>query len=48
MTATYATYREFHVYERIVITRDGRRVAYAGQVSAAIVAAMRAAGVLIR
>jgi hypothetical protein len=47
MTAAYS-YREFHVYERVIVLRDGRRVAYVGPVSSAIVAAMQAAGVLIR
>ncbi len=48
MQATYANYREFHVYERVLVMRDGRRVAYVGPVAATIVAAMKAAGVIIR
>jgi hypothetical protein len=48
MIATYATYAEFHVYERLLVLRDGRRVAYVGPLSAAVVADMQAAGVKIR
>jgi hypothetical protein len=48
MQATYANYRELHVYERIVITRDGRRLAYVGPITPAIVADMSAKGVLIK
>jgi len=48
VTANYANYREFHVYERIIVTRDGRRLAYVGPINPATVAAMKAAGVLIR
>lgn len=48
MQATYSNAAEFHVYERVLVLRDGRRLPYVGPVSSAIVAAMQAAGVQIR
>lgn len=48
MQTNYSNYREFHVYERLVIMRDGRRVNYIGTVDATVIAAMTIAGVKIR
>ena len=44
----YANYSEFHVYERLIVTRDGRRLHYVGVISPAVINAMRVAGVKVR
>lgn len=44
----YANYAEFHVYERIAVLRDGRRLHYVGIISPVVIAAMTAQGVKIR
>ncbi len=47
-TANYAGYAEFHVYERVAIMRDGRRIGFIGTISPDVIAAMTAQGVKIR
>lgn len=44
----FANYAEFHVYEKIAVLRDGRRLSYVGTISPAVIDAMRGAGVKIR
>lgn len=48
MQANYRNYREFHVYEKTVVLCDGRKIAYIGTISSAVIAAMTAQGVRIR
>lgn len=44
----FANYAEFHVYEKVAVLRDGRRLSYVGTISPAVINAMRGAGVKIR
>lgn len=44
----YANYKEFHVFERMIVMADGRKLHYIGNVSPAIIAAMQSAGVKVR